>query len=87
MRSPADAIALVLSRHLGEEGVAEVKPEQAVRAERMVQPGLFPSTNVPSTNGDGPHVPSGARCPKCSGYLIHQEGCLRCLDCGYTKCE
>ena len=31
--------------------------------------------------------PSGARCPKCSGKLIPQEGCLNCLDCGYSKCE
>ena len=26
-------------------------------------------------------------CPKCPGRVVHQEGCLRCLECGYTKCE
>lgn len=26
-------------------------------------------------------------CPKCAGRVVHQEGCLRCLECGYTKCE
>lgn len=26
-------------------------------------------------------------CPKCEGRVVHQEGCARCLECGYTKCE
>ena len=87
VRSAADAIALVLSRHLQDKDARETSPEQEVTEDRTAQLGLFPSAHGPSTNGDGPQAPSGARCPKCSGYLIHQEGCLRCLDCGYTKCE
>jgi ribonucleoside-diphosphate reductase alpha chain len=31
---------------------------------------------------------NAARCPDCSvGNLVFQEGCARCMDCGYTKCE
>ncbi len=26
------------------------------------------------------------QCPDCGGFLIHQEGCNICLDCGFTKC-
>lgn len=26
-------------------------------------------------------------CPDCSGVLIHQEGCLVCRFCGYSKCS
>ena len=36
---------------------------------------------------NGHSLASGARCPDCSGFLVHQEGCLRCLDCGYNRCE
>ena len=25
-------------------------------------------------------------CPECGGLLIHQEGCLICQSCGYSKC-
>ena len=88
VRSDADALALVLSRHLREEGLRQIGPGETATAERVVQPGLFPSTQQEDTvHTNGQPVPTGARCPDCSGYLIHQEGCLRCLDCGYTKCE
>ena len=26
-------------------------------------------------------------CPDCPSVLINQEGCLSCVDCGYSKCE
>lgn len=25
-------------------------------------------------------------CPECEGRLLNENGCLRCLDCGYSKC-
>jgi ribonucleoside-diphosphate reductase alpha chain len=25
-------------------------------------------------------------CPECSGVITHQEGCVVCHSCGYTKC-
>ena len=25
-------------------------------------------------------------CPQCGSQLIHQEGCLLCHACGYSKC-
>ena len=79
VRSDADALSLVLSHHLHDDEVA-----QSQLGERSEQLGLFPS----SQGGEsGTTMPTGARCPKCSGYLIPQEGCLNCLDCGYSKCE
>jgi ribonucleoside-diphosphate reductase alpha chain len=30
---------------------------------------------------------STVTCPECSGFLVFQEGCQRCPDCGYNKCE
>ena len=29
----------------------------------------------------------GDKCHQCRGRAIFQEGCLGCLDCGYSKCE
>lgn len=25
-------------------------------------------------------------CPECSGRLLNEGGCMKCLDCGYSKC-
>ncbi|MBT3583064.1 hypothetical protein HN510_04555, partial [Candidatus Woesearchaeota archaeon] len=25
-------------------------------------------------------------CPECSGPLIHEEGCSKCYNCGFSKC-
>lgn len=30
---------------------------------------------------------SGKGCPVCGGPLIHAEGCLKCLYCGYGLCD
>ena len=85
VRSSPDAVALVLSRRLQESESRGPAPTAA--EERTTQLGMFASTRGQGTGTNGHHVPTGARCPECSGYLIHQEGCLRCLDCGYNKCE
>ena len=29
---------------------------------------------------------TGLFCPDCNAEMIAQEGCLRCISCGYTKC-
>ena len=86
IRSAADAIAVVLGRHLDDEGSASADPVETESAERAVQVGLFHSAQDDRVQTDGRTVLSGARCPECSGFLVHQEGCLHCLDCGFTKC-
>ena len=31
--------------------------------------------------------PRGERCPKCNApSLVRQEGCAKCISCGYSKC-
>ena len=90
VRSAADAVALVLSRHLEGQGGSA-----AAIGASTAQLGIFPSQNpdqrqeaTPATNGHTkPEGATGARCPDCSGYLVFQEGCQKCYDCGYNKCE
>lgn len=84
VRSAPDAVALALSRHLTKE---DSRNNITSMAGNSAQLGLFPSSTTSLDTPDTPDVPSGAKCPDCSGYLLHQEGCLSCLDCGYSKCE
>ena len=87
VRSAPDAVALALSRHLTKE---DSRNNITSMVGNSAQLGLFPSSTTSldtSDIPDAPDAPSGAKCPDCSGYLLHQEGCLSCLDCGYSKCE
>ena len=87
VRSAPDAVALALSRHLTKE---DSRNNITSMAGNSAQLGLFPSSTTSLDTPDipeTPDTPSGAKCPDCSGYLLHQEGCLSCLACGYSKCE
>ena len=28
----------------------------------------------------------GEICPECGGRLVRENGCIKCIDCGYSKC-
>ena len=81
VRSAPDALALVLKRNLKLDD--DVPP--AEESARSTQPGMVLTVDKPP-NG---HVSTnGSRCPECSvGTLVYQEGCKRCPECGYNKCE
>ena len=75
-----DAISHVLSKYASDKTTSDAAAAQI---------GLFPSTESVGSGDDvkftGPLT--GKRCPECSAYLVAQEGCLNCLDCGYSKCD
>lgn len=48
-------------------------PAAIVRAFRLIE------TKTPGA--------AKAACPKCAGAVVVQEGCLKCLACGWSKCE
>lgn len=91
IRSAPDAVAHTLSNHIHASHIAiqDLGPMEEQRT--VAQLGLFPSTRAETRPANGANgsqqAPTGARCPRCSGSLIPQEGCLRCLDCGYSKCD
>ncbi len=90
IRSAPDAMAHALASHIHASHPAIHGPSEA-RPASVVQPGLFHTKtqgngSYANGNGNGHHAISAGTCPKCSGGLIHQEGCLNCLQCGYSKC-
>jgi ribonucleoside-diphosphate reductase alpha chain len=49
-------------------------------------PASFTSTKGRSPMPEGQHP--GRSCPRCSmPALVHQEGCMVCLECGFSKCS
>jgi len=42
--------------------------------------------NCRSTSTGRALATAGA-CPDCGGTLHHEEGCIKCHDCGYSQCD
>ena len=100
VRSAPDGAALALSRHLKGHATAMTPPEASTAPLALFPGDAQPKTKVKvaDENGNGNGNGNGqttvkastnaSRCPDCSvGNLVFQEGCARCMDCGYTKCE
>ena len=85
IRSAEDGVAHVLKRHLNgpnNPGTANMNSGSAA------QLGLFASPQIAESGAEYiTGAPRSGGCPKCQGRVVHQEGCIRCLECGYTKCE
>ncbi len=87
VRSTPDAVAQVLSRHLLKNNSIDVNTSSDVE-----QLGLFAGDSteevIKESESSEEVLVKKLACPDCSiGVLVHQEGCLRCADCGYNKCE
>ena len=37
--------------------------------------------------GETVEIKSGDMCPSCGAPLLHEEGCMRCMSCDYSKCS
>ena len=85
VRSAPDAVALTLSNHIvGDHKYSDINVGNPTSNGHHSQLGMFNN----ATKQNNGYIPvGGTKCPKCSGKLIHQEGCERCLECGHTKCE
>ncbi len=96
VRSAPDGAALALSRHLKGHATPTTPPEASTEPLALFPGDAQPKTETNGGNGNGngnsqPTIKASINvslCPDCSvGNLVFQEGCARCMDCGYTKCE
>ena len=91
VRSAPDGAALALSRHLKGHPTTPTQPEASTAPLALFPDDAPPKeATVKGENGNGNNNTSinASRCPDCSiGNLVFQEGCARCMECGYTKCE
>ncbi len=98
VRSAPDGAALALSRHLKGHATPMTPPEASITPLALFPGDAQPKVETNGGNGNGNGNRNGqptikapinaSLCPDCSvGNLVFQEGCARCMDCGYTKCE
>ena len=87
VRSAPDGVALALSRHLRDVAGPAREPEATTAPLFALAEAHDEANGSNGGNGQGGAI-NGVRCPDCSvGTLVHQEGCMRCPECGYNKCE
>jgi ribonucleoside-diphosphate reductase alpha chain len=80
--SCADAIARVVEKRLINNQPVKVPVEtQAVAMKHSHEDG-----RIASTPELGHHADIVGVCPDCGGALRHEEGCIKCHACGFTKC-
>jgi ribonucleoside-diphosphate reductase alpha chain len=73
-KSIVEAIGEVIERHV--KGQSTSAPEAAVSGDQVVY----------RSRDNGDYRP-GEKCPACEKpFLTHQEGCKKCMSCGYTQC-
>ena len=84
VRSAPDAIAIALNRHISDNVDKDDVSVDAVSVATQIE--LISSTKK-EVNTNFQNEQNSIICPDCPSVLINQEGCLSCVDCGYSKCE
>lgn len=79
--SCADAIARVVERRLISGIPASVSAEATLAAMKHSS-----NDNTSSVGELNKHANIVGVCPDCGGALRHEEGCVKCHACGYSKC-
>ncbi|MFA4889373.1 MAG: LAGLIDADG family homing endonuclease, partial [Candidatus Omnitrophota bacterium] len=82
--SCADAIARVVERRLLNDSAAQAVAEAASIA---MKHSYDEDERPASSSGEPIHNANIVGvCPDCGGVLRHEEGCVKCHACGYSKC-
>lgn len=80
--SCADAIARVIEERLGNKKTSDV----SVEISNVAMKHSHNDETVISDIDIKPHGNIVGVCPDCGGALRHEEGCVKCQACGYSKC-
>jgi len=85
--SKADLIAVALET-TGKIQIAEAERKAAQKPEAMVPQAMQQAMTAPIKNiRTQTQDAAWGRCPECGDEnLVHEEGCLKCYSCGYSKC-
>ncbi|MDD5237189.1 MAG: TSCPD domain-containing protein, partial [Candidatus Omnitrophica bacterium] len=89
--SCADAIARVVEKRLLNMPKTALNPVAADAAVSEIKQDTFSSLGVSEINEpedllDKNTITIVGVCPDCGGALRHEEGCVKCQACGYSKC-
>lgn len=79
--SCADAIARVIERRL-----VNAQPAVAATVDSVAIPMKHSHDDQLQTTDLDEQVNIVGMCPDCGGALRHEEGCVKCHGCGYSKC-
>ena len=80
VRSGPDAVALALERHTGETNTQA----EATELQLKFTPQVVGNGNG---HGRGNEILNARKCPECNTPVIFEEGCMKCVACGWNKCE
>jgi ribonucleoside-diphosphate reductase alpha chain len=81
--SAPDAIGRALERHLERRGEDTNGGETSVTADAVIKAAA--ESDAFQGPGAMPARPMSS-CPDCGSPMIHENGCLTCKHCGWTKC-
>ncbi len=86
--SCADAISHVLEKRMVEKNkIAQEKKVLTAAAAAAVSSSTGSvSSSVKSSDANNSRLNMVGVCPDCGSPLHHEEGCLKCHGCGYSKC-
>jgi ribonucleoside-diphosphate reductase alpha chain len=81
-----DAIGIVLEQYLRDRQVASRLASAESSGERLTAEQYVSADHHISDGLDNLDNHTGA-CPECGGHVKHENGCITCAFCGYSKCS
>jgi len=84
--SCADAIARVIEKRLMNGTAAKAGVSLEVSKVAMKHSHDDEVATATATSDFSPHGEIVGVCPDCGGALRHEEGCIKCQACGFSKC-